>query len=202
LHWWVLALAGCGRIHFDPLGGTSDSLAFEIGCADGEREGLAGEPTIAACSATWAGGLDLRAPRTGAACGDDRGPCSRGADACAIGWHLCGDTGLLDELQVIDASACANAGNGAWVGASSHCGTNVDNMQMCPYLTPPAVYGCYANNFCAEPICCGSACGGDQLCKDAVFTGATLIAGDVSFGCGGVIMNATIPISGFLCCRD
>jgi hypothetical protein len=196
---------GCGRIHFEPATSTdaiTDAIAFEIGCADGTREGLAGDLFAAACDATWTGALDLRAAGTGAPCGNSGAPCTRAADACAAGWHLCAVSGVLAEIERIGADACANAGPGAWVAASSHCGTNNNVMMNCPYLTPPATYGCYPDNFCAEPICCGMDCDGTQTCLDAVFPGRTLIAGDITLGCGAITMSGTIPATGFLCCRD
>ena len=194
-----MVVVGCGRVNFDLL--DDASTPFEIGCADGEREGILDDPLAAACSATWTGGLDLRQPRSGVACGDDLGACTQAADACASGWHICADSGLLAELERIGATACANAGAGAWIAASSHCGTNM-STPTCPYLTPPTRYGCYRNNFCAEPLCCGQSCRRDQFCRDAVFGNAAMIAGDTSAGCGGVTPNAMVPISGFLCCKD
>src|SRR4051794_28436870 len=100
----MVMLAGCGRIHFDPLADdarTGDALVGAIGCGDGQREAFVDRvrfPTIAGCAATWAGQIDLRAARTGATCGDDIAMCAAASDACAIGWHLCMNNGDPADL--------------------------------------------------------------------------------------------------------
>ena len=118
-----MAIAGCGRLGFDAVpdtGAPADvAAAAEIGCADGTCEGFVDEvafPHIASYAATWTGELDLRAPRTGSACGGALQPCASPADACATGWHVCATSGDVSELLAIGPDVCSAE---VWSGCST-----------------------------------------------------------------------------------
>jgi hypothetical protein len=163
----------------------------QAGCADGTREAfhdLARHPKVAGCIAAWDGALDLRAPATGAACGDAAGRCAAPADACAPGWHLCGATGARRDLGDLDIVACTHAGPGRYLAAASVCIGDDDCAE------PPDVLACRSEGACAAAACCGSQCRTRPDC-DASLT--RLPHGPES--CAHV---ASDPARGVLCCAD
>jgi hypothetical protein len=173
---------------------TLDAPVNISGCADGEREAfpsLTTHPAIAGCGATWADTADLRAARTNTPCGDDLGTCGAPADACQIGWHICGTAGDPAELSSrATESECAGAGgaDAAYVAAMSHC-TEVP----CVYDLP---LPCTTSGNCSEPVCCGDGCRTDQGCLEAVYT-VTAITDTVN-GCGNLPSSL---VTGVLCCQ-
>lgn len=172
-----------------------------IGCADGTREAftdLATYPAIAGCAATWADTKDLRAPPSGARCGNDAGPCETPADVCSPGWHLCGATAAPAEIATrITAEQCL-AEPGRWSMAMSHCAAE-DSGMVCDYSQFPCI-GSDIN--CAESACCGTDCSQGNDCKDGIYPGVTRIAvnNGTSTGtaCGAFSSENT---DGLLCCR-
>lgn len=169
-----------------------------VGCADGQREAFvdaAASPGVAGCIGEWSGTVSLRAPATGAACGDDLGGCAAPADACAPGWHLCGADGGLDEIAAIGDQACAGAGGGRFVAAVSHCQT----QDGCQYADPveTGTYECFAEGWCSEPVCCGADCG-MGACPSGVWHNQTRIAVGTDQGCGAI---GSSRARGVLCCR-
>jgi len=169
-----------------------------VGCADGQREAFVDTrayPRIAGCLATWSGNVSMRAPASGQACGDDRGPCAVPADACAAGWHPCGASGAVDDLKQVSGAQCEQAGGGRFSAAISHCKA----QQGCVYdLAPGATYQCYDEGWCSEPVCCGSDCGEFGACTDGIWAGKTHIAQGMDQGCGKV---QSLRAGGVLCCR-
>jgi hypothetical protein len=171
------------------------------GCSDGEREGfldLGAFPTIAGCDATWVDRKDMRAAKTGQACGDDGNPCDQPADACADGWSVCGLAGLPDEITSrTSADDCLSAGGqdvGAYASAMSHC---IAFEPMCVYDLPlPCSEG---GAGCAESICCGPGCSANIGCPDAAYPGTTRVAGNFEIGCAA--LDASLA-TGVLCCKD
>src|SRR5262245_35207810 len=166
---FLLVTTACGRVAFDVV--PIDAVST-VGCSDGEREGYVDDArfaTIAACSATWVGDLDLRAAPTGALCGDDLGSCAVPADACAPGWHICAHTGDVTELQILVASEFDDLLEGRYVAASAHC----SNPGPCAYL-PLQMFGCPVGTQtpCTQPICCGTRCA-VPACQDGVWPGRT-----------------------------
>ena len=168
------------------------------GCADGEREALidlVAWPSIAGCAATWTDAKDLRAPRTAASCGDDlNAMCGAPVDACAPGWHMCGEAGQPTEISSqLESFDCAEAGPDAtsrFVAALSHCTT------VCTYTLP---LPCGAMGECNEPVCCGAGCRLNHGCQAAVYSTATPIAGSTTDGCAALLGTSA---SGVLCCKD
>ncbi len=164
----------------------------EAGCADGTREAFhdaARFPALAGCIAAWTGDADLRATRTGATCGDGRGPCAAPADACAPGWHVCGASGDLSELHPLDAATCSHAGVGMFLGASSACGGDDGCAE------PPASgLACLSEGPCAPAVCCGTWCNRGPL--ECAMSATRLSRGA---SCGRA---ASLAFSGVLCCRD
>jgi hypothetical protein len=170
-----------------------------VGCADGQREAFidaAAFPTIAGCIAEWDGRVGLRAARTqGGGCGDDLGPCGAPEDACAAGWHLCGDTGAVADLLRVTPEQCAQAGGGRFVAALSHCKT----QSGCNYEpAQTANYACFDSGWCSEPVCCGNDCGQFGVCRDGVWKGATHIPVGTDQGCGAI---GSSRARGVLCCK-
>jgi hypothetical protein len=169
-----------------------------IGCADGQREAFvdAGQfPTIAGCIAEWDGRATLRAPRTQATCGDDRGPCGAPEDACAPGWHLCGASGAVSDLLRVSPEQCEQAGGGRFVAAISHCKT----QSGCEYeAAETASYACFESGWCSEPVCCGNDCGEFGVCRDGVWNGKTHIPLGTDQGCGSI---GSSRARGVLCCK-
>lgn len=169
-----------------------------IGCADGKREGFADIkefPDIAGCNASWEGVANLRAPATGNACGNDLKPCKVPADACAPGWHICGQDGSIEEISRIGAERCANAGDGRYVAAISHCKT----QSGCVYDNGDGHYPCFSSGWCSEAVCCGKECGDFGICRDGVWPNATHIAIGMDQGCGAMLSHRA---QGVLCCKD
>ncbi len=164
------------------------------GCSDGQREAfdLAGFPHVAGCAATWSGTPSMRAPTTGVACGDDLGPCSVPASACAAGWHVCAASGSVAELTQVSAEACHSAAaTGRFLAASSHCTNNVDQCEYGPTLP------CFDDGWCSEPVCCGAGCANGAGCPDGVWTGGTWVSATNDSGCGA---QPGAPDLGVLCC--
>ena len=172
-----------------------------IGCADGQREGFADiqrHRRIAGCLATWEGTKSLRDKPTGKACGDDgKGVCTVPADACAPGWHACGNNGKNDDLKTHTTFKACNkeAGPGKFVAAMSHGQTE----ELCPPApTAETVFPCMDSSFCAEPVCCGDNCQFGK-CRDGVWKGQTRISLGKAEGCGSVTSERN---GGVLCCYD
>ncbi len=169
-----------------------------VGCADGQREALVDAaifPGVAGCIGEWTGVMSMRAAATGAACGDDLGPCGAPADACAPGWHLCGVDGGLAEIDAIGGESCASAGGGRFVAAASHCAT----QSGCEYADPATGrYECFESGWCSEPICCGDDCQFGS-CPGGVWPEQTKIAIGTDQGCGAI---GSSRARGVLCCRD
>jgi hypothetical protein len=201
----VIGAFGCGRIYFDPLARDAagpagdaelpvDSIS-SVGCSDGTREGfvdVARFADIAGCESSWAGAPSLRAATTGTACGNDLGICSVPADACAVGWHVCLDTGdPLDLSTRATAAECLGAGPGTFAAASSHC----HSIGPCDY-TPPLP--CLGNQFCGEPVCCGAGCNTGTVCPATVHAD-TRIAADLPDSCGALPASV---VTGVLCCAN
>ena len=170
-----------------------------VGCADGQREAFVDAlqfPTIAGCIAEWNGRTSLRAPRTQRACGDDSGPCGTPEDACASGWHLCGDRGAVADLLRVTPEQCEHAGGGRFVAAISHCKTQ-NGCEYAPART--ANYACFESGWCSEPVCCGNDCGEFGACTDGVWQGKTHIPLGMDQGCGAI---GSSRARGVLCCKD
>jgi hypothetical protein len=189
-------VAACGRINFDPITAGSSGPTSMIGCSDGEREGyvdLAAFPTIAACSATWPGRIDMRAVPTGVPCGDDLGVCAAPADACASGWHVCATSGDVAELLALTATDCQDVA-GSYIAASSHC---LSAASTCTYPAPGA-WPCVAGKAvpCSQAICCGTGCAGTG-CPDGVWPSGTH-ENSIDYGCGETPGTSQ---DGVLCCR-
>lgn len=169
-----------------------------IGCADGQREAFvdaAAFPAIAGCLASWNGTQSMRAPGTGAPCGDDRGECAVPADVCAAGWHVCGARGAIADLRQVSAEQCEQAGGGRFSSAISHCET----QSGCTYDTrPEGDYECFERGWCSETVCCGNDCGQFGSCTDGVWPGKTHIAQGTDQGCGATSARRA---GGVLCCR-
>jgi hypothetical protein len=175
-----------------------------VGCADGQREGLIDQakyPAIAACLGTWSGAKNLRARGTGAACGDDKGPCAQPADLCAPGWRICGADGQIADLKgKLSASACEQAGGASYVAAISHC----DAQQDCTYDDQATGgdgdgrYACFAQGWCSEPVCCGRACAEVGACPSGVWPDKTHIPVGTDQGCGAMTASRA---GGVLCCK-
>jgi hypothetical protein len=205
---WLLCLlvASCGRRGFEPQRDLGADAASIIGCADGEREAFVDVRfvDIAGCAATWTGTPSLRAARTGTACGDDLGGCAVPADACDVGWHVCGDAGdPLDLSTRISGAECANPGGvaGRYVAALGHC---VGCANMCTGGEPDCVYGasyeCPSSFIsCSEPVCCGSMCTFAGNCHAGVFAAPGTRIGFAGRACGALTGDSQ---AGILCCRD
>jgi hypothetical protein len=170
-----------------------------VGCADGQREAFvdaAAYPRIAGCLASWQGRQNLRAPATGRPCGDDIGGCRSPADACALGWHVCGDSGLVADLRQIGGDECEHAGGGRFSAAISHCKT----QQGCEYDEQSnASYECFSRGWCSEPVCCGADCGEVGQCSGGVWRARTHIPLGQDQGCGAASSRRA---GGVLCCKN
>ncbi|MEW5848230.1 MAG: hypothetical protein AB2A00_05420 [Myxococcota bacterium] len=164
-------------------GGTS-----VVGCADGTREAFVGRarfPGVAGCGAQW-DSMSLRAPRSGVACGNDFGGfCNAPADACAVGWHVCGNApqGRCDVSLRVTAEQCANQ-TGAFVSALGDL--------SCEECSPGS-----------GAVCCGDGC--VQQNGDCVWPDATpwygVINGHINT-CGDIEQIWTAETRGVMCCRD
>jgi hypothetical protein len=184
---------------------TTGSVTFQhgpkgapaaVGCADGTREGFLDATAFAAvagCEATWSGSPSMRAPATGSACGDGIGPCAVPADACAPGWHVCGAS-LVSDVRALSPLDCANAGEGTFLSAMSHC----EAQSSCVYdPASTADYPCFPSGWCSEAVCCGSACTRLGSCPSGVWTEWTHITSTESLSCGAM----PAPVGGVMCCE-
>jgi hypothetical protein len=202
----VSSVLACGRLSFDhqneqftdglPTDGMPDSAPnASEGCADGSREGFVALD-VAGCAASWTGALSLRTPQTGTPCGNDLAACLAPADACAVGWHICGGDGNVAELTLpslttLDANECATGAAGRFVAAASHCAT------ICTY-PPMDMFECTTTSICGQPICCGMSCV-DSQCNDGVWPDGTRQHQSFGSTCGAAQAN---EMTGVLCCRD
>jgi hypothetical protein len=162
------------------------SLALEVGCADGRREGftdLSKYPEIAGCGGGWTiPGIspfapsyapacpalapdDTSAPACGRRAGDDsRNPEGEGcnaADLCAAGWHVCFDA---EEVAALAKDGCAGA-------------TGTSDLPLL-FLTRQSSTGC---GQCASGTGEGPQCNSATCAAGCVQTENT--SNDV-FGCG------------------
>ncbi len=230
-------LTGCGRVGFVPAASNDapPDAANLIGCADGTREGFVDAiefPAIAGCAASWDGTPSLRAPGTGARCGysvDATGTrtnetkCLAPRDACAAGWHFCGETTVGDWLESggrrglgdLSESDCANAGDATatdrrFAIANSHA---KPDTTICEYVTRNQASLCTDVFFGSQPVCCGLACPSLAQCSQAVpgwtntptmatneVTVATSCQASRDLSLDSVI--ATPLIAGVQCCRN
>lgn len=168
---------------FRDVGGKCVSIS---GCSDGTREGFAPAstwPNIAGCTATWPRS-SLRAPKTGASCGFERGACPAPADACGEGWHVCAlpPFGPTEVSAQLTAEQCA-AQSGAYVAAvgDQHC-------EPCSDAGDGAA-------------CCGASC--VQQNGSCIFPGMTAWFGVVNNYknvCGAI--ESELAEHGVLCCGD
>ena len=207
----TLVLGSCGRLRFDEqvVVQPQDAAANLVGCADGERDAFidrARFPTVAGCAASWPGTPSLRDARDPSRpCGDDGAACVAPADACAVGWHICGDTGDPTDLTLrvtnADCMGAGDAGSGSFVAAMGHC---VSCNLPCDMLEADCVYSaapleCYPTRMsCSEPVCCGPACESSNLCRAGVFPSNTRIGTMLSV-CGALAANQQ---TGVMCCAD
>eukprot|EP00735_Rhodelphis_limneticus_P009807 TRINITY_DN2875_c0_g1::TRINITY_DN2875_c0_g1_i1::g.6023::m.6023 TRINITY_DN2875_c0_g1::TRINITY_DN2875_c0_g1_i1::g.6023 ORF type:complete len:406 (-),score=68.45,sp/Q61555/FBN2_MOUSE/41.77/2e-32,sp/Q61555/FBN2_MOUSE/40.12/4e-23,sp/Q61555/FBN2_MOUSE/39.02/2e-22,sp/Q61555/FBN2_MOUSE/37.20/5e-19,sp/Q61555/FBN2_MOUSE/35.00/5e-19,sp/Q61555/FBN2_MOUSE/32.78/2e-18,sp/Q61555/FBN2_MOUSE/36.14/3e-17,sp/Q61555/FBN2_MOUSE/31.75/9e-17,sp/Q61555/FBN2_MOUSE/36.65/2e-16,sp/Q61555/FBN2_MOUSE/32.53/1e-14,sp/Q61555/F len=191
------------------------------GCADCSREALqdvAAYPRIAACSAPWSGTKSLRAPRSAGSpmCGNDV-ECSSPADACAVGWHVCGDNGIASELtsSLTSAHCRSNMGtNSRFLAAMSHVRESNIPSRQCSASTDAEGMECFEGEVGSQPVCCGSLCisGG---CIDGIWPCVDPDPNDSSNTCDGTYMentgqscNACLSpsrdgvLGGVLCCKD
>jgi hypothetical protein len=185
-----------GRVYRVSQGARGEPTV--VGCADGQREAFvdaAGYPAIAGCLGAWEGTRSMRDRATGQSCGDDAGGCAVPADLCAPGWHLCGASGALADLQQVTAEQCEQAGGGRFSAAISHCET----QDGCQYDSRAnADYECFDRGWCSETVCCGADCGAFGSCRDGVWPGRTHIAQGTDQGCGATTSQRA---GGVLCCR-
>jgi hypothetical protein len=163
-----------------------------VGCSDGTREAFADRdryPTIAGCAAQWPSS-SLRAAAVGPACGNslNRPSCSAPADACAQGWHVCGNavSGPQDLLSRVSEGECLTQ-PGRWAVALGD-------------------YTCAScgDGFGAGAVCCGTGClvqGGDCL-----WPGRTpwfgLKKDNYVNACGSIEQPEMSTEVGVLCCHD
>jgi hypothetical protein len=166
-----------------------------LGCADGQREAFVNwseYPNIAGCAAKWPGLMDMRAATTGKSCGDDASECASPADACAPGWHVCGNTGAIADVKQVSPEQCGKAGGGRFVSAISHCKT----QEGCVYDSN--TYECFDDGWCSESVCCGDNCGDLGECPSGVWPNQTHIAIGTDQGCGKMSSERA---GGVLCCK-
>jgi hypothetical protein len=157
------------------------------GCSDNTREGFPDRvafPSIAGCSAAWPM-ASMRAPRVQSACGNSLRMCNVPAEACALGWHVCGSTGPADVTTRVTSAQC-NTTPGRWAGALGDL--------SCEDCSSAAASG---------SICCGAGC--VQQNRDCLWPGETAwfgVVNDVINLCTGT-ENPQLHVSvGVLCCRD
>lgn len=208
----IVALScGCGRIDFaamhavPPDDARADAFVDPVGCSDGEREGFVDQiafPRIAGCAATWSGTPSLRAPTLPMPCGDDLGACAAPAAACAIGWHLCGTSGDPAELTSrITAAQCLDAGGApgtSFIAAMDHCAACDDGCIASSECHYAATYGCATTTYCAEAVCCGTMCGGMNMCRDGIYGMNT----HTNRSNCGASLGSSADQTGVLCCAD
>jgi hypothetical protein len=161
----------------------------ELGCSDDTREGfpdLVAFPTIAGCSAAWPL-ASMRAPRVQGACGNSLSTCSVPAEACALGWHVCGNAanGPADLTARVTSTQC-NTTPGRWAGALGDL-----SCEDCSSATA------------SGSICCGADC--VQQNRDCLWPGMTawfgVVNGVINL-CTGTENPQLYPDVGVLCCRD
>jgi hypothetical protein len=157
------------------------------GCSDNTREGFPDRvtfPTIAGCSAAWPM-ASMRAPRVQSACGNSLRMCNVPAEACALGWHVCGSTGPADVTTRVTSTQC-NTTPGRWAGALGDI-----SCEDCSSATA------------SGSICCGAGC--VQQNADCLWPNETAwfgVVNDVINLCTGT-ENPQLYVSvGVLCCRD
>jgi hypothetical protein len=174
------------------------------GCADGTCDAFCENPTVRGCLASWSSPTNMRARRSGAACGGALGPCKSPADACGAGWEVClGENGseLAAFRTAMTPSACATGDPRAFATAMSHSNPEYKpdaGKGMCPPANRAQDNGCIPEGWGCEPICCGAACTVPS-CPDMVWEGATRIHVDVAEGCCGS-MSPQDSV-GVLCCK-
>jgi hypothetical protein len=183
-----------GGMECGPLGNCIESPAL-VGCADGTREGFvdrAAFPAIAACRATWTS-QSMRASRTGAACGNDLGPCNTPEDSCSDGWHLCLRNGWPKDLSArtsYDDCLSPVAGEGAFFAGSSTFSNGSFPSCAAPLTCSSATHG--------YTICCGTACSDAcGSCKSCVWPSM-----DARFSSQNCVTQEGAGQNGTLCCRD
>jgi len=180
---------GCGK-PCDPGQECFDrQCRSETGCSDKTREGfydVLAFPDIAGCAAVWPL-ASLRAASTQTPCGNSVGPCSVPADACARGWHVCGNaaSGPADVTARVTSGEC-NYAPGRWAIALGDF-----SCEVCDSV--PA----------AGAVCCGASC--VQQNRDCLWPGMTAWFGTVNGvlnACSGTV-NPQLSLNvGVLCCRD
>ena len=163
-------------------------IAPSVGCSDGVRDAFADlglYPGIAGCRGAYPS-ASLRAPKTGAACGEFSGSCAAPADLCATGWHICGvpPYGAADVSLRLTQSACDSV-FGEYLAALGNeacepCGT--------------------ANGQGAA--CCGTLC--IRQLGDCIWPHGTSWSGSIDnhVNTCGESRNDFPSYYGVLCCRD
>jgi hypothetical protein len=183
--------AHCGRCGMAcPPGFACNGSActIEVGCSDGRREAftsLSRYPTIAGCAATWPLS-SLRAPKTGGKCGNSLSSCGVPADACALGWHVCGDhpSGPADLTTRVSHDDCY-AQLGRWAAALGD--------HSCADCGPSST----------GAVCCGDICPQQEgSCLWPGMTGWFGVINDVINTCSASENPHALPDIGVLCCRD
>lgn len=184
------ATLGCLSTTSSPASSSSGPPAT-TGCADATREGFldgTAFPTIAACAASWST-QSMRTPPTGAACGNDLGPCATPADACAPGWHVCLLHGYPGDLTArISADDCAPTTT--TVPARFLAASDQQGGHPCGPPLP-----CGNDNGWSIAVCCGQPCLTSQ--SSCVFPNNRTPFGATT--CGAAAVNAP---DGVLCCMD
>ncbi len=196
----------CGGSCTLPPPAPSPGPPAVVGCASGACTAFCDVAGVHGCAASWAGAADLRAPRTGGACGGALGPCAVPADACAAGWSLClanpsSVPAGLASVRRMSAAQCADAREPRrFLAAMSHARAAWSMLPPAP--CPPAPVsddnGCLASGWGAEAVCCGGGCAVPS-CPNSVWMQGTRIHIDESSGCGAV---GSPPLGGILCCKD
>jgi len=193
----------CGEICVDPrndrahCGGCAACNAgstclngncVETGCSDATREAfvdLAKFPTLAGCAATWSAS-SMRAERKLPRCGDGSAACEVPLDACAAGWHVCGNSedNAVDITSRLAQPDCA-AQKGRFAAAVGD--------QSC---TPCSADGSGA-------ACCGDDCVQQQgSCLWPMATAWFGVRQGVLQRCGAIANPTPSPAIGVMCCRD
>jgi hypothetical protein len=160
----------------------------DVGCSDGTREAfldLAKFPDIAGCAATWPVS-SMRAPRKLPRCGNSAAACEAPLDACAEGWHVCGNTeGNATDITSRIGQADCSAQKGRFAGALGD--------QSC---TPCTELG-------AGAVCCGDGCIQQQgSCLWPMATAWFGVRDGVAALCGKLDNPIVSDQLGVMCCRD
>lgn len=166
-----------------------EKQCVDVGCSDGTRESFkdVGKfPAIAGCAATWPN-ASMLAARKIERCGNSAGGCVVPADACATGWHVCGNANDIaaDLTSRVGLQDCL-AQPGSFAAA----------------LGDIACRPCTDQNS-AGAVCCGSKC--VQQNGNCAWPGQTPWFGvrDGTRQVCGRIENPTVSVEiGVLCCRD